>query len=124
MNHSESLSATRNSEEERQGVMTTTIQEKPKFRELDLKIRLPENYVNALQELLDSGTWDDPSLNYALNWILYQGLNVNFSGLLLAEGEELERAKAFFDKYGIEEDDQMHASEIMEMAWRKEEASA
>lgn len=102
--------------------MTAIIQEKPKFCELDLKVRLPENYVKAAQELLDSGVWDDPSLNYLMNWILFQGLNTAFCGLFLAEGDELKKAIALFDKYGMSEDDQFHTSEIMEMAWRKEEA--
>ena len=101
--------------------MAAIIQNTPKFVELDLKVRLPENYLKAAQELIDVKVWDDPSLNYLLNWIIYQGLNTHFAGLLLSEGEEgKEENDAFFDKYAIREDDQLHTSEIIEMAWRKE----
>jgi hypothetical protein len=102
--------------------MSQVIQKTPKFIEMDLKVRLPENYVKAAQELLDRGIWDDPSLNYALNCIIYQGLNTHFAGLFLSGDEaEDEWVHAFFDKYGINECDQLHTSEIIKMAWRKED---
>lgn len=74
-----------------------------KMVEMNLKVKLPENYLKAAQELIDTGKWTDKDINQALNFILAYGLSLHTTSIGLENAIGAENVSAFEQKHGIGE---------------------
>jgi hypothetical protein len=68
--------------------------------ELDLKVRIPKNYLYAIAEAIEAGYMTDADVSHALNYELLLGMALEFDSLEL-NYEDDERVKELMARWNI-----------------------
>ena len=96
--------------------MTQKYMHKEKIVEIDLgKVKMPENYVDAVKEMIADGTLDE-TLHYYMNWLLIRAVSGDLAPYVLRDVLRPKRADRLIEKYALRELENEEINQMMEVA--------